>query len=84
MSKIYRSILELIGNTPIMEPVHFIAGKNLPARLLVKLESFNPAGSIKDRIALSMIEDAEARGVLKKVALLLNRPAVTQALAWQL
>lgn len=66
MSKIYRSILELIGNTPIMEPVHFIAGKNLPARLLVKLESFNPAGSIKDRIALSMIEDAEARGVLKK------------------
>ena len=66
MSKIYRSILELIGNSPIMEPVHFTAGKNLPARLLVKLESFNPAGSIKDRIALSMIEDAEARGVLKK------------------
>lgn len=66
MSKIYRSILELIGNTPIMELVHFTADKNLPARVLVKLESFNPAGSIKDRIALSMIEDAEARGVLKK------------------
>lgn len=66
MSKIYRSILELIGNTPIMEPVHFTADKNLPARVLVKLESFNPAGSIKDRIALSMIEDAETRGVLKK------------------
>lgn len=66
MSKIYRSILELIGNTPIMEPVHFTADKNLPACLLVKLESFNPAGSIKDRIALSMIEDAEARGALKK------------------
>ncbi|MDY3957479.1 MAG: cysteine synthase A [Allisonella histaminiformans] len=66
MSKIYRSILELIGNTPIMEPVHLTADKNLPARLLVKLESFNPAGSIKDRIALSMIEDAEARGALKK------------------
>lgn len=66
MSKIYRSILELIGNTPIMEPVHFTTDKNLPARVLVKLESFNPAGSIKDRIALSMIEDAEARGVLKK------------------
>lgn len=66
MSKIYRSILELIGNTPIMEPVHFTADKNLPARLLVKLERFNPAGSIKDRIALSMIEDAEARGALKK------------------
>lgn len=66
MSKIYRSILELIGNTPIMEPVHFTADKNLSARLLVKLESFNPAGSIKDRIALSMIEDAEARGALKK------------------
>lgn len=66
MSKSYRSILELIGNTPIMEPVHFTADKNLQARLLVKLESFNPAGSIKDRIALSMIEDAEARGALKK------------------
>lgn len=66
MSKIYRSILELIGNTPIMEPVHFTADKNLPARVLVKLENFNPAGSIKDRIALSMIEDAEARDVLKK------------------
>ena len=66
MSKSYRSILELIGNTPIMEPVHFTADKNLQARLLVKLESFNSAGSIKDRIALSMIEDAEARGALKK------------------
>lgn len=72
MSKIYRSILELIGNTPIMEPAHFTAGKNLPARLLVKLESFNPAGSIKDRIALSMIEDAEARGVLKKEGVIIE------------
>ena len=66
MSKIYKSVLELIGHTPLLEPVRFTADKGLKARLLVKLESFNPAGSIKDRIALAMIEDAEKRGVLKK------------------
>ena len=66
MSKIYKSVLELIGHTPLLEPVRFTANKDLKARLLVKLESFNPAGSIKDRIALAMIEDAEKRGVLKK------------------
>ena len=66
MSKIYKSVLELIGHTPLLEPVRFTADKDLKARLLVKLESFNPAGSIKDRIALAMIEDAEKRGVLKK------------------
>ncbi len=66
MSKIYKSVLELIGHTPLLEPVRFTAGKDLKARLLVKLESFNPAGSIKDRTALAMIEDAEKRGVLKE------------------
>ena len=66
MSKIYTSVLDLIGHTPLLEPVKFGADKNLQARLLVKLESFNPAGSAKDRIAKAMIEDAEKRGVLKK------------------
>ena len=66
MSKIYTSVLDLIGHTPLLEPVKFGADKGLQARLLVKLESFNPAGSAKDRIAKAMIEDAEKRGVLKK------------------
>lgn len=65
MKNVYTSILDLIGKTPLLEPVHFLEGKHLEGRLLVKLESFNPAGSIKDRIALSMIEDAEKRGALK-------------------
>lgn len=66
MSKIYTSVLDLIGHTPLLEPVKFGADKNLQARLLVKLESFNPAGSAKDRIAKAMIEDAEKRGGAEK------------------
>ena len=65
MSKVYTSVLDLIGHTPLLEPKKFGADKNLAARLLVKLESFNPAGSAKDRIAKAMIEDAEKRGTLK-------------------
>ena len=65
MSKINSSILDLIGNTPLVELTKIEKEKDLQARLLVKLEYFNPAGSVKDRIARSMIEDAEARGVLK-------------------
>lgn len=66
MANVYKTVLDLIGNTPLLEPVHFAKDKGLYGRLLVKLEAFNPAGSIKDRIALSMIEDAEKRGVLKE------------------
>ncbi len=65
MSKINSSILDLIGNTPLVELTKIEKEKDLQARLLVKLEYFNPAGSVKDRVARSMIEDAEARGVLK-------------------
>ena len=62
MSKVYTSVLDLIGHTPLLEPVKFGTDKNLQARLLVKLESFNPAGSAKDRIAKAMIEDADKSG----------------------
>lgn len=63
---IYKNITELIGKTPLMEASHIMEKHSLKARLLVKLECFNPAGSAKDRVALSMIEDAEKRGLLKK------------------
>ena len=66
MAKIYKSALELIGNTPLVEVTKIEKEKELDATLLVKLEYFNPAGSVKDRIAKAMIEDAEARGVLKE------------------
>lgn len=66
MAKIYKSALELIGNTPLVEVTKIEKEKELYATLLVKLEYFNPAGSVKDRIAKAMIEDAEARGVLKE------------------
>lgn len=66
MSKIYKSALELIGNTPLVEFTGIEKKYNLQARLLVKLEYFNPAGSVKDRIAREMIEDAENKGLLKE------------------
>ncbi len=65
MSKIYKGTLGLIGNTPLVEVVNIEKELGLAATLLVKLEYFNPAGSVKDRIAKAMIEDAEAKGELK-------------------
>ncbi|MDR1765255.1 MAG: cysteine synthase A [Lachnospiraceae bacterium] len=65
MSKIYKGTLDLIGNTPLVEAVNIEKNEGLAAKLLLKLEYFNPAGSVKDRIAKSMIEDAEERGILK-------------------
>ena len=65
MSKIYKGTLGLIGNTPIVEVANIEKELNLEATVLVKLEYFNPAGSVKDRIAKAMIEDAEAKGLLK-------------------
>ncbi len=65
MSKIYTSADQLIGKTPLLELTHLEAAYKLEARLLGKLEYFNPAGSVKDRIAKSMIDDAEAKGLLK-------------------
>ena len=64
MSHIYTSLDQLIGHTPLLELTHIEKEYNLPARLVAKLESFNPAGSVKDRVALSMIETAEAEGRL--------------------
>ena len=65
MSTIYTSVDQLIGHTPLLELTHIEKEYNLPARLIAKVESFNPAGSVKDRVALSMIETAEAEGKLK-------------------
>ena len=66
MTKIFKGALELIGNTPLIEAVNIEKELNLEAVLLFKLEYFNPAGSVKDRIAKAMIEDAESRGLLKE------------------
>lgn len=65
MAKIFTSVDQLIGNTPLLELTNIEKEEALSARLLAKLESFNPAGSAKDRVALSMILDAEERGLLK-------------------
>lgn len=65
MSKIYSSQLELVGHTPLVEVQRVAARRSLRARLLVKLESYNPAGSVKDRTALAMIEAAERDGILR-------------------
>lgn len=66
MGKIYRGTLDLIGNTPLVEAVNIERELKLEATILLKLEYFNPAGSVKDRIARAMIEDAEKKGILKK------------------
>lgn len=65
MSTIYKSIQELVGRTPLLELTHIEKEYNLAAKILVKLEYLNPAGSVKDRIAKQMIEEAEAAGTLK-------------------
>lgn len=65
MGRIYTSVEQLIGNTPLLELTHIEKAYGLEARLLAKVEGMNPAGSVKDRAALEMIEDAERRGVLK-------------------
>ncbi|MCI6675379.1 MAG: cysteine synthase A [Clostridiales bacterium] len=72
MAKIYKGALELIGNTPLVEMVNVEKEIGLEATLLVKLEYFNPAGSVKDRIAKAMIEDAEQRGVLKQNSVIIE------------
>lgn len=70
--KIYRNIDELIGNTPMLELLHYSLSEGLPRAILAKLEYFNPTGSVKDRAALSMICDAEERGLLKKGAVIIE------------
>ena len=72
MGKIYGSALELIGNTPLVEVKNVEKSEGLEATILAKLEYFNPAGSVKDRIGKAMIEDAEQRGVLKPGATIIE------------
>jgi len=72
MTKIYKSVSELVGRTPLMELTNYEKAEKLEAVLLAKLELFNPAGSVKDRIAKAMIEDAEQKGILKPGAVIVE------------
>ena len=72
MAKIAKNLTELIGRTPLMELVEYSRKYGLKQNIIAKLEAFNPAGSVKDRVALAMIEDAEARGVLKPGATIIE------------
>ena len=72
MGKIYNNLTELIGCTPLLEVRNIEKAENLKAKVIVKIESFNPGGSVKDRIALAMIEDAERKGTLKSGGLIIE------------
>ena len=72
MGKIYKSAADLIGNTPLVEVGHIEEKFGLKARVLVKLEYFNATGSVKDRVAKAMIEDAEEKGILKPGATIIE------------
>ena len=72
MAKIAKNLTELIGHTPLMELAEYSRKYGLKQNIIAKLEAFNPAGSVKDRVALAMIEDAEARGVLKPGATIIE------------
>ncbi len=72
MANIYKSASELIGNTPLVEITNIEKELGLEATVLVKLEYFNPAGSVKDRVALAMIEDAEEKGILKEGSVIIE------------
>ena len=72
MSRIYTSADQLIGATPLLELSHIEREHRLKARILAKLEYFNPAGSVKDRIAKAMIDDGEARGLLKPSSVIIE------------
>ena len=72
MSKIYKNLAELVGRTPLLEVSNYSKGKDLKANILAKLEYFNPAGSVKDRIAKAMIEDGENKGLLKSGSVIIE------------
>ena len=72
MAKVYQNITELIGGTPLLRASNYIKKHELEADILVKLEYFNPAGSVKDRISKAMIEEAEAKGLLNKDSVLIE------------
>ena len=72
MSNVYTSADQLIGRTPLLELTHIEKAEGLKAHIYGKLEYFNPAGSVKDRIAKAMIEDAEAKGLLKEGSVIID------------
>ena len=72
MAKIYKQITDLIGKTPLVELGKYSASKGLETPVIAKVEFFNPGGSVKDRIALAMIEDAEQKGILKPGATIIE------------
>lgn len=72
MSKIYKSLTDLIGKTPLLELTNYEKKNNIKATIIAKLEYFNPAGSVKDRVAKAMIDDAEQKGLLKKGSVIIE------------
>ena len=72
MAKIYKGVSELIGKTPLLEVTNIEKELGLEARVLVKLEYLNPAGSVKDRVGKAMIEDAEEKGLLKEGSVIIE------------
>lgn len=82
MTKIAQQLTELIGNTPLLELNRYSASKGLDTAIIAKVEFFNPGGSIKDRIALAMIEDAENKGVLKPGATIIEPTSGNTGVDW--
>ena len=78
MSKIYQKITDLIGGTPLLELANYEKKNNLEATVLGKLEYFNPAGSVKDRIAKAMVDEAEQEGKLKEGSVIMSQHQVIQ------
>ncbi|MFR9634881.1 MAG: pyridoxal-phosphate dependent enzyme, partial [Rikenellaceae bacterium] len=72
MKRVAKQLVELVGGTPLLELEKFQSARGLGAHIIAKLEYFNPAGSVKDRVALSMIEDLEQRGIISKGATLIE------------
>jgi cysteine synthase A len=72
LSKIYNSVEQLIGNTPLVRLSNFEKKYGIDANILAKLEYFNPAGSVKDRVGKAMLDDAEQRGVIKKGSVIIE------------
>ena len=82
MAKIFKKITDLIGNTPLVELSKYSEKRGLKKPVVAKVEFFNPGGSVKDRIALAMIEDAEKKGLLKPGATIIEQQVVTRV--WDL
>ena len=82
MSNIYTSADQLVGHTPLLELTHIEKAHGLKARVLAKLEYFNPAGSVKDRVAVAMLDDAEKRGVLKPDSVIIEPTSGNTARSW--